>query len=175
MLGYHPCISASCALSARLMQAEFPPQTYAPPRGDKTQTPDRSMGVTQVPTTPLEPSRASVRPSTRTARDGFRSRFRVTEPAPTRAAAIRCRSPELGFVPGYRPAAEIADRRCHAAVAFRAPRSDLQGLLPGMDDRHNRGRPKDHRSCREVTTTRWPTHTTAVNPANGAAALRPNQ
>jgi hypothetical protein len=83
MLGSDPCISASCALSARLMQAAFPPQAYAPLRADKTQTLDRSTGVTQVPTTPLEPSRDSVRPSTRTARDGFRSRFRVTEPAPT--------------------------------------------------------------------------------------------
>jgi hypothetical protein len=83
MLGSDPCISANWMLSARLMQAAFPPQPYAPPRGDKTQNPDRSTGVTQVPSTPLEPSRASITPSTRTVWDGFRSRFRVTEPAPT--------------------------------------------------------------------------------------------
>lgn len=83
MLGSDLCSSASCAFSARLMQAPFPPQAYAPSRGDETETPDRSTGVTQVPTTPLEPSRTSARPSTRTGRDGFRSRFRVTEPTPT--------------------------------------------------------------------------------------------
>ena len=83
MLGSNPCISASCALSARLMRGEFRPQAYAPPRGDKTETLDRSTGVTQVPTTPLEPSRASVAPSSRTARDGVRSRLSVTEPPPT--------------------------------------------------------------------------------------------
>jgi DNA-directed RNA polymerase specialized sigma24 family protein len=82
MLGSDPRISASCALSARLLHAEFPPQAYAPPRGDKTQTLDRSPGVTRVPATSLEPSRASVSPNSRGARDGFRSRFRVTEPAP---------------------------------------------------------------------------------------------
>jgi hypothetical protein len=70
MLGSDPCISASCALSARLMQAAFPPQAYAPPRGE-------------VPTTPLELSRSSARPSTRITQDGGRSRFRVIEPAPT--------------------------------------------------------------------------------------------
>ncbi len=83
MLGSDPCRRASCAFSARLMQAPFLPQAYAPPRGDKTQTLDRSTGVTQVPTTPPEPSRTSVRPTTRTARDEFRFRFTVTEPAPT--------------------------------------------------------------------------------------------
>jgi hypothetical protein len=83
MLGSDQCSSTSCAFSARLMQAPFPPRAYAPPRGDKTETLDRSTGVTQVPTTPLDPSRASVRPSTRIAQDGVRSRLRVIEPAPT--------------------------------------------------------------------------------------------
>ncbi len=82
MLGSDPCRRASCAFSARLMQAPFPPQAYAPPRGDKTESPDRSTGVTQVPTTPLDPSRASVGPSTRNTHDGVRSRLRVVEPAP---------------------------------------------------------------------------------------------
>ena len=49
MLGSDPCISASCALSARLMQAAFPPEAYAPLRADKTQTLDRSTGVTRCP------------------------------------------------------------------------------------------------------------------------------
>jgi DNA-directed RNA polymerase specialized sigma24 family protein len=50
MPGSDPCISASRALSARLMQAELPPLAYAP---------------------------------VSTARDGFRSRCGVIEPAPT--------------------------------------------------------------------------------------------
>jgi hypothetical protein len=92
MLGSDSSIGASYALSARLRQAAFPPQAYAPPRGDKTQTLHRSTGFTQVPTAPLEPSRGSVRPSTRTGRDGFRSRFRVTEPAPTAQQPSRLNS-----------------------------------------------------------------------------------
>ena len=36
-----------------------------------------------MPTTPPEPSRASAGPGTGTGRDGFRSRFKVTEPTPT--------------------------------------------------------------------------------------------
>jgi hypothetical protein len=100
MLRSDPCISESCAPSARLMQAEFPPQAYAPPREGKAQTPDRSTGVTQVPTTPSEPSRASVGPSTRIAQDGVRSRLRVIEPAPTAQRPDAVRRPNSGSSPG---------------------------------------------------------------------------
>ncbi len=100
MLASGPCISASCALSARLMQAAFQPRADAPPRGDKTETPDRSTGVTQVPTTPLDPSRASVRPSPRIAQDGLRSRFRLTEPAPTAQQSDTVRRLNSGSSPG---------------------------------------------------------------------------
>src|SRR5271166_2728525 len=78
----------------------------------------------------------------------------------------------------HRPAAEIADRRRHAAVAVRAPRCDLPGLLPRVDDRENRRRPEDHRSCREVTTARWLTRTTAqfhrIGRRRGAQLDRPS-
>jgi hypothetical protein len=100
MLGSDQCSSTSCAFSARLMQAPFPPRAYAPPRGDQTETPDRSTGVTQVPTTPLDHSRASVRPSTRSAQDEVRSRLRGVEPASTAQQRDAVRRLHSGSSPG---------------------------------------------------------------------------
>jgi Sigma-70, region 4 len=127
MLRSDPCISASCALSARLMQAGFPPQAYAPPPEGKTQTLDRSTRVTQVPTTPSEPSRASVGPNTRIAQDGVRSRLRVIDPAPTAQRPDAVRRLNSGSSPGtdQQLRSQMADAMRqlpfeHRAVIYRA-------------------------------------------------------
>src|SRR5271157_1772189 len=127
MLGSDPCTSASCAPSARLTQAAFPHQAYAPPQGDKTETLDRSTGVTQVSTTPLEPGHASVAPSSRIAQDGVRSRLRVIEPAPTAQQPDAVGRLNSGSSPGtdqqLRPLIADAMRQLpfeHRAVIYRA-------------------------------------------------------
>jgi len=127
MLGSDPCSSASCAFSARLMQAPFPPQAYVPPRGDKTHALDRSAGVTQLPAAPLDPSRAPVRPSTRSAQDRVRPRLRVVEPAPTAQRRDAARHLHPGSSPGtdQQLTSLIADAMRqlpfeHRAVIYRA-------------------------------------------------------
>jgi hypothetical protein len=56
MLGSDSSIGASCALSARLRQAAFPPQAYAPPRGDKPKPCTDQRGSHRCPPHHLSPA-----------------------------------------------------------------------------------------------------------------------
>lgn len=69
MLASDPWYSASWALSGPPMQATFPPQAYAPPRGDNDKRCTDQWGSHQCPA--LHRSR--------TARDGFQSQSTVIE------------------------------------------------------------------------------------------------
>jgi DNA-directed RNA polymerase specialized sigma24 family protein len=71
MLGPDPSFSASWALSAPLTQAAFPPQAYAPPRGDNDKPWTDQRASYQCPAHYRSP----------TARDGFQSRSTVIEQA----------------------------------------------------------------------------------------------
>ena len=98
MLGSDPGISANWALSARLTEAAFPPQAYAPPRGDKEQPWTGRRRSHQSParrSRPLGPVRSSL-----SARARCGSRSIVTGPVPSAqqpAAAGRLNS---GSSPG---------------------------------------------------------------------------
>jgi DNA-directed RNA polymerase specialized sigma24 family protein len=83
MVGSDPCASASWALAPHLMQADVPPQGYAPLPADKDRPGSDHRRSNQCLADRRSRAALPVRRSSLTARDGFRSQFSVTRSAPT--------------------------------------------------------------------------------------------
>lgn len=83
MPGSESDISARWALSDRLIPAAFPRQGYAPPRTGNDEPRTNQHGSHQCPAQRGSRTAPPVRRGALTARDGFRSRFKGTEPAPS--------------------------------------------------------------------------------------------